>query len=54
MIKCAYDPNDCKIGVIIPIYKDGKPKGESKSYRPVTLLPVIYKLFEKNYSRKTD
>ena len=47
MIKRAYVPNDCKIGVIIPIYKDGKPKGEPKSYRPITLLPVIYKLFEK-------
>ena len=47
MIKCAYVPNDCKIGVIIPIYKDGKPKGAPKSYRPITLLPVIYKLFEK-------
>ena len=47
MIKCAYIPKDCKIGVIIPIYKEGKPKGEPKSYRPITLLPVIYKLFEK-------
>ena len=36
MIKCAYVPKDCKIGVIIPIHKYGKPKGAPKSYRPIT------------------
>ena len=46
MLKTAYIPSDCKLGIIVPIYKDGKPKDAANSYRPVTLLPTIYKIFE--------
>jgi len=35
------------MGIIIPIHKDGKPRTEPKSYRPISLLPVFYKLFDK-------
>ena len=47
MYNLSYIPNECKIGVIIPVFKDGKVRNQPSSYRPITLLPVIYKLFEK-------
>ncbi|MES9883122.1 MAG: reverse transcriptase family protein [Sedimenticola sp.] len=41
-------PCMCKRGLIIPVYKDnGKPRSDPRNYRPITLLPVIYKLLEK-------
>lgn len=41
-------PTEWKQGLIIPIYKGaGKPKDSCKSYRPVALLPCIFKIFEK-------
>ena len=47
MYSLSYTPSDCKLGVIIPVFKDGKVRNQPSSYRPITLLPVIYKLFEK-------
>ncbi|MES9881905.1 MAG: reverse transcriptase family protein, partial [Sedimenticola sp.] len=48
MIETEQIPCACKRGMIIPIYKDnGKSRADPKNYRPITLLPVIYKLFEK-------
>lgn len=42
-----------KQGFIVPIYKGGdKPKHSCNSYRPVALLPCIYKLFEKILSNR--
>ena len=35
-----------KIGVVIPIHKEG-PKSEAGNYRPISLLPVVGKFFEK-------
>jgi hypothetical protein len=41
-------PQKCKMGLIIPVYKNnGKSRSDPKNYRPITLLSVIYKLFEK-------
>jgi len=41
-------PTEWKQGLIIPIYQGaGKPKDSCKSYRPVALLPCIFKIFEK-------
>ena len=41
-------PNSWKRGLIIPIYKGhGKSKAAVENYRPVTLLPVLYKIYEK-------
>ena len=38
----------CKKGLIIPAYKDnGKPRSDPRNYRPIKLLPIIFKLFEK-------
>ena len=35
---------DLTTGIIVPIYKNGKPKGAPKSYRPVMLLSVVRKV----------
>ena len=46
--KCVEEecfPNLLKIGVVIPIYKEGL-KNEAGNYRPISLLPVVGKLFE--------
>ncbi len=47
MIEHEYVPTYQKIGTVIPIYKDGKPRCAPDSYRHITLLSVIYKAFEK-------
>ena len=47
--KCVKEecfPNLLKIGVAIPIHKEG-PKNEAGNYRPISLLPLVGKLFEK-------
>jgi hypothetical protein len=36
-----------KFSQIIPILKPGKPPKEAQSYRPISLLPVLSKVFEK-------
>jgi hypothetical protein len=35
------------VSQIIPILKPGKPADKAKSYRPISLLPILSKLFEK-------
>ncbi|MES9883665.1 MAG: reverse transcriptase family protein [Sedimenticola sp.] len=47
MITQEYVPKGMKTGIIIPIYKLGKQRHVPESYRPITLLSVIYKIFEK-------
>ena len=31
-------PDQCKVGIIIPIHKLGKPRESPDSYRPITLI----------------
>ena len=45
-IKLSYIPNIWKVAEIIMIPKPGKSPNEVKSYRPISLLPSISKLFE--------
>ena len=46
-------PSQWKHGLIVPIYKGGsKSKNSCNSYRPVALLPCIFKIFEKVISSK--
>lgn len=43
-----YIPQAWKTGIIVPLYKGGsKSKSDPDSYRAISLLPVMYKLFEK-------
>ena len=55
IIETGLIPKLCKKGLIIPVYKDnGKSRTDAQNYRPITLLPVIYKLFEHILHEKLD
>ena len=45
-------PNSLKIAKVIPIYKGGC-KSELTNYRPISILPVISKIFEKLIYKRT-
>ena len=45
-IKLKYIPSTWKVAEIIMIPKPGKPPIDVKSYRPISLLPIISKIFE--------
>ena len=48
MLTECYIPRCFKVGVIIPLHKGkNKPKNLLKSYRGVTLMPVLNKVFDK-------
>lgn len=46
-IKLRYVPQLWKLAEVIMIQKPGKPAEQLTSYRPISLLPVLSKLFEK-------
>lgn len=43
----SYYPKEWKTGVIITVQKPNQDNSKTNSYRPITLLPVIGKIFEK-------
>lgn len=45
--RIKYIPNIWKVSEIIMIPKPGKPLNEVSSYRPISLLPIMAKLYEK-------
>lgn len=45
--RCAYFPLQWKVSEIIMIPKPGKPPEEVTSYRPISLLPIASKVYEK-------
>jgi hypothetical protein len=47
MLRLSYFPVLWKFSVIIMILKPGKPPDSPKSYRPISLLPLFSKIFEK-------
>lgn len=47
MLRLPYFPTIWKLAVVIIIPKVGKPKNLATSYRPISLLPTLGKLFEK-------
>ena len=47
MLHLSYFPEQWKFAQIIMIAKPGKPPTEATSYRPISLLPVLSKIFER-------
>ncbi|KAL4098606.1 hypothetical protein QTP88_023174 [Uroleucon formosanum] len=47
MLRLSHFPQIWKFSIVILIHKPGKPKHLPSSYRPISLLPVLAKLFEK-------
>jgi hypothetical protein len=47
VLRTRYFPGQRKVSQIITILKPGKPAEEAKSYRPISLLPILSELFEK-------
>ena len=55
IIETGLIPKLCKKGLIIPVYKDNrKSRTDAQNYRPITLLPVIDKLFEQILHEKLN
>lgn len=47
ILRLGYFPNEWKIAKVIMIPKPGKPTEELSSYRPISLLSVVSKVFER-------
>lgn len=47
MLRLEYVPLQLKVAQIIMCPKPGKPQEQCSSYRPISLLPILSKLFEK-------
>jgi hypothetical protein len=54
LIRYQYRPHKLKLAEIILIPKPGKDPKEVKSYRPISLLPIIAKLLEKLILHRND
>ena len=52
--RLKYVPSYWKTAEVIKILKPGKPATEATSYRPLSLLPVLSKLFEKLLLERTE
>lgn len=44
--KTQYFPDALKLGIVIVLPKEGKPPDSPSSYRPITLLPTLGKVYE--------
>ncbi|GBM28085.1 hypothetical protein AVEN_66569-1 [Araneus ventricosus] len=47
MSQASMFPDAIEVGIIVLFHRKGKPKSETKSYRPVSLLPTLGKILEK-------
>jgi hypothetical protein len=47
ILRTGYFPGQRKLSQIVTILKPGKPADDVKSYRPISLLPILSKVFEK-------
>ena len=52
MILTSYFPNNLKLGDITPVYKKDDPN-IIKNYRPISILPVVSKIFERILATET-
>ncbi|KAI5748825.1 hypothetical protein M8J76_002286 [Diaphorina citri] len=50
----CYFPNIWKNANIVPIEKPGKPIDDPLSYRPISLLPILSKLYEKVIQKRIE
>ncbi|GBN80125.1 Putative protein in type-1 retrotransposable element R1DM [Araneus ventricosus] len=53
-LNLQYFPTKWKIGRIVLFHKKGKPKSETKSYRPVSLLPTLGKVVVKLFLERLN
>ena len=51
-IKLSHFPKDCKVAKLKPLYKKGT-KTDPKNFRPISLLPIVSKIFEKVIHHQT-
>lgn len=51
-LRLKYVPSQWKVAEVIMVLKPGKPSHEKKSYRPISLLPVISKVFERIFLQR--
>jgi len=54
MLRINYFPSIWKVAKILMILKPGKIPEDVTSYRPISLLPIISKVFEKLYIKKLN
>lgn len=54
IMRVGHFPSQWKVGQIIMIAKPGKPPEEVTSYRPISLLPILSKLFEKLFLKRLN
>jgi hypothetical protein len=54
ILRLKYFPLTWKFGHIISILKPGKPPNDVRSYRPITLLPLMSKIFERLLLRRME
>ena len=40
-------PDCCKVSSVVPVFKNAEERSTAKNYRPVSLLSVVSKVFEK-------
>lgn len=52
VIRLRHVPSAWKVAEVIMLPKPGKPPNEAKSYRPISLLPIISKLMERLLLRR--
>lgn len=52
LLRLQYFPTAWKVASIVMVQKPGKPIEDVKSYRPISLLPVISKIFERIILRR--
>ena len=52
-IRLSKFPDKCKIALLKPLFKKGS-KLEAKNYRPISLLPLVSKIFEKVIHSQTQ
>ena len=51
-IKFSHIPKDCKVAKLKPLYEKGT-KTDPKTFRPISLLPIVSKIIEKVIHNQT-